>query len=75
MLKNEEEIRKELNDKGGDWVRIPGFQSLSQADIADDSIKVSGNSIGLVSFFNNENAEIRFFIAKYIDTEANSKLT
>lgn len=77
IIRTIDQILEDLNGKGksGPWIRMPNYYALSESEITSNQIKMINRSLALIGFFNTEKAEVKFYVAKFIEDEASKKLT
>jgi len=67
------------NDPNRPWYRVPGYSKLSKAEITEGpkgfGVNSTSKSTLLVVFVNSKTGEVRLFVAKWIEEEANKKLS
>ncbi|MFZ2072801.1 MAG: hypothetical protein WAV10_03960 [Minisyncoccia bacterium] len=71
-----EKILEELNGEGkiGPWYEIINYFSMPGAELGHNIVNVGKETIATKLFYNEKTGEIKSFIAKYVDDNANELL-
>lgn len=75
-IKTRDQIIEELNSQGGNWIQLPDTYYIAVPKIEGKMVNYSSptNGIILTAFLNLQNAEVKTFIAKFLDTPGREDL-